>query len=339
MARKMSSPPPMSSFNAFGFFALAGGRRLATQAAGSTYPVYHCHYHTALKSPTSLLNLSTVNSDDSIDIEYEHLAANLRVYSGSGDAPLPDNTVAFVIAKVFAATGKTIELDALFVAPLPGDVDDEHYQDNIPSLPVFIYAVGHIPANHSAQTLTDGSKTFTMTVGDYVGGGPKNSALQCMYPPTKRWVNVPVPRSLSCTQLLGYCYGFSDSGLFRMAIEHVTLSLGPHGLTQSPTTVSTNTDSVTSSQTPARRKKYVAIGSTSTPTTSAAGSSSLAQASTAQSLSTAGAGPSSSSSHETRSKKRRALSPSHSPPPENDNDDDTVVETPTKWKGKKKAKQ
>ena len=101
----------MSSFNAFGFFALTGGKRVATQLPGATYPVHHCHYTTTLKSPDDI-----------------YVAATLRVYSGAGDAPVPDNTIAFIVAKAVAPTGKPVELDTLYMSVMPGDVNSEEYE-------------------------------------------------------------------------------------------------------------------------------------------------------------------------------------------------------------------
>ena len=104
---------PMSSFNVFGFFALAQGKRIATYLPGATFPIHHVHYVTSLKS----------TSDDIAT----YPSATLRVYSGSGDAPLPDNTIAFVVAKASAPTGKPIELDALYLSAFRGDPKDDQY--------------------------------------------------------------------------------------------------------------------------------------------------------------------------------------------------------------------
>ncbi|KAJ7620030.1 hypothetical protein B0H17DRAFT_1088843 [Mycena rosella] len=251
----------MSSFNAFGFFALAGGTRIATTVPGAAYAKHHVHYTTSLKT-----------------LENSYVAATLRVYSGVGDAPLPDNTIAFVVAKVFVPNGQPVELDALSFAAIPGDVDGANYQDQIPDCPVYLYGVGHIPDHHAPQVLNDGARIFTVCLSDYIAGGLKDSTVQCMYPATKRWVKTPIPHPQSCTQFFGHCTGFGDTGLLRISVEHVTLSLGPHILAQPAATASTTT-------TPARRQKYIAYGST--PTQSSSASTPLA--------STSHAGPSSSS--------------------------------------------
>ena len=143
-------------------------------------------------------------------------------------------------------------------------------QDNIPELAVLLYGVGHIPTGQSAQVPGD-AKTFTVSLVDYVGGSPKGSTVQCVivnficritlilpcrcvFSATRRWVNVPVPNVRSCIQFLGFCNGFSDSGLLRVQIEHITFGVGPHGLS------TPDSSSPSASTTPTKRKKYSAHG-------------------------------------------------------------------------------
>ncbi|KAJ7027448.1 hypothetical protein C8F04DRAFT_1294312, partial [Mycena alexandri] len=229
----------MSSFNVFGFFALAGGNRVATQPAGGQYEIHHNYYNTTLHT----------TSDDQTPPP-----ATLRVYSAAGDTPLPDNTIAFVVAKAFAPPGKPIELDALFLAPVPGDPNGANYDAHVPDVPAFIYGVGHIPANQPTQVFNDGGKMFALSLADYVGGTVKNSTIHCVYPGTRRWANTPTPRGQSCTQVLGTCNGFADSAQLQINLDHITLSLGPHTLSQAAST--TNTTSPATPATPASRKKY-----------------------------------------------------------------------------------
>ncbi|KAF8180462.1 hypothetical protein K438DRAFT_1680170, partial [Mycena galopus ATCC 62051] len=108
----------ISSFTAFGFFALTAGERVPTQLPGATYPIHHCHYTTALKSSDNV-----------------YIAAKLRVYSAAGNTPFANNTIAFVVAKVFAPNGKPVELDALYISAIPGDVNSPQYEDNVPDCP------------------------------------------------------------------------------------------------------------------------------------------------------------------------------------------------------------
>ncbi|KAJ7309278.1 hypothetical protein DFH08DRAFT_974760 [Mycena albidolilacea] len=290
----------MSSFNAFGFFALAAGRRVPTQLPGATYPIHHCHYTTSLKS------------SDNVNV-----AATLRVYSAAGDAPLPDNTIIFAVAKVYAPAGKPVDLVALYISAIPGDVNTDEYENTIPECPTFVYGVGHIPHNHTAQVFPDSSKAFTISISEYVNGSPKSSVIQCVFPATRRWLNVPSPRALSCTHL------------------------APHILSQSGADTSTIADSPETPATPARRRKYAAIGSLSTSVvtpvhnTGAAtlGNPVVRPASPFNAV--AGPGPSTTSTYKTRSKKRRASTQSIPPTPDDGNDTDVADATPVKSKGKK----
>src|SRR5580698_4361107 len=75
----------MSSFVVVGFFALHSGHRVRTpitRADGATTAIWHVHYAMALncQQPPSL-------------------PAELRNYSPVNDVVLPDDTVAFVLAK------------------------------------------------------------------------------------------------------------------------------------------------------------------------------------------------------------------------------------------------
>ncbi|KAJ7895128.1 hypothetical protein B0H14DRAFT_3426271 [Mycena olivaceomarginata] len=303
----------MSSFNAFRFFALAAGRRVPTQLPGATYPIHHCHYTTSLKL------LDNVN-----------VAATLRVYSAAGDAPLPDNTIIFAVAKVYAPAGKPVDLDALYISAIPGDVNSDEYENTIPECPTFVYGVGHIPHNHTAQVFPDSSKAFTISLPSI-----------CVFPATRRWLNVPSPRTLSCTQFFGICNGFSDSGLLRVTIEHVTLSLAPHILSQSGADTSTIADSPETPATPARCRKYAAIGSLSTSVVTpvhntGAGTLDNPVVRPASPFNAvAGPGPSTTSTYETHSKKRHASTQSVPPTLDDGNDTDVADATPVKSKGKK----
>ncbi|KAJ7816642.1 hypothetical protein B0H13DRAFT_1663246 [Mycena leptocephala] len=236
----------MSTFNVFGFFALAAGKRVATHPPGATYPIHHNHYVTSVKS----------TSDD----PDTYPSATLRVYSAAGDAPLPDNTIAFIVAKAFAPTGKPIELDVLYMSAIPGDPNNDDYEVRFRSQTVFLICL-----NFSA--LTDGSKTLVLSLTEYVNGAVKSSAVECMLPATRRWANTPFSRAQGCTQFLGKFNGFSDSALLQIVVDHVTLSLRPHSIAQATSNPSTATPGTTT--TPNKRKKYVAISSVSTPTTGA----------------------------------------------------------------------
>ncbi|KAJ7016399.1 hypothetical protein C8F04DRAFT_1202265 [Mycena alexandri] len=274
-------------------------------------------------------------------------SATLRVYSGAGDAPLPDNTIVFAVTKAFAPAGKPVELDVLFLSVVPGNSNNKDYDASQSSLypiehvPTFIYGVGHIHASQPETVLQDGAKAFSVGLTDFVTGNFKSSTIQCIYPATRRWANVPTPHAQSCTQILGTCHGFNDSGLLKIALIHVTLSLAPHTLAQP--TVTANTAASTSPATPLNRKKYNTMGSTTpaqiTPTDnnkSFQSGSSFHAASLDMELELP---ETPETRHNTRCKKlKRKASESLSPPP----DDGEILEipddTPVKGKGKGRAK-
>jgi hypothetical protein len=108
----------MPSFNVIGYFALAQGKHIPTLLPGATFPINHNHYITCLK----------FTSDDIM----MYSLATLHVYSGSGNALLPDNTITFMIAKACAPTRKPIELDVLYLSAFPGDPNDDQYDVCMP---------------------------------------------------------------------------------------------------------------------------------------------------------------------------------------------------------------
>ncbi|KAJ7934854.1 hypothetical protein B0H13DRAFT_2305312 [Mycena leptocephala] len=317
------------------FFALGQGKCIATYLPGATLPIHHVHDVTSLKSTSN--DIATYPS------------ATFRVYSSSSDAPLPDNTIVFVVAKVSAPTSKPIKLDALYLSAFHGDPNDDQYdmglhfidtavrlissaQEHIPDCSVFIYGVGHILATHTPQVLNDSSKAFMLSLMEYVSGAFKSSTVHCIYPAIRHWANVPLPRAQIRTQFLGMCNGFSESALLQIALEHVTLSLRPHSLAQQ--TTNTSADSSGSIATPIKHRKYVATGSTSTPTST--GSASTAPAADLagpsafpaivlhpiSSFTPPDVGPSSSAAvHDTRSKKLKCPASNASPSPAPDDDD------------------
>ncbi|KAJ7934517.1 hypothetical protein B0H13DRAFT_2488354 [Mycena leptocephala] len=262
----------MSSFNVFGFFALTAGKRVTTQPPGATIL-----FTTITTRPVS--------------------NPPLNLY-----APVPDNTIAFVVAKAFAAIGKPVELEALYMSAMPG-------MKQFQSVQFYLRCRSH-STESNAQVLADNTKVFTVTTSDYVGGSPKNSTVH-----DETMGQRPVPRAQSCTQFLGICDGFADSGLLAL---RSSISRSASSGTD-PYLIPTHHD-------PHERKKYVAVGLTSTPTTETTpmavtgmGANTTSDAfigPPSSSHAVAGPGPSTSSAHETRSRKRRAPSGSPSPLPD-----------------------
>lgn len=151
----------MSCFFIIGFFALAEGRRVATNRLTSNTKVWHRHYTTTIQCSSGVV-----------------LPADLRVYSPVNDVGLRDFTVAFVVAKAYTPLNDTIQLDAHFLVPFSGDPDSDEYQDSIPDMPYpFVFGVGHVPKRF--ELLPDGkSKGFAVSFSEYVRDSVRHSAVQ-----------------------------------------------------------------------------------------------------------------------------------------------------------------
>jgi hypothetical protein len=58
-------------------------------------------------------------------------------------------------------------LDASHVAPCPGDVNDDAYENRIPDFPhPFVLALGHVSGRHSH--LPNGGRIFPVAVSEYI---------------------------------------------------------------------------------------------------------------------------------------------------------------------------
>ncbi|KAJ7073693.1 hypothetical protein C8F01DRAFT_1360513 [Mycena amicta] len=172
-----------SSFIVTGFFPLTAGSCVGTT---STSTIFHAHYTTTIKTANGTF-----------------LAAKLRVYSGSSSNPLPDNSLAFAIAKVFAPAGHdaTVELEALHFVPFPAD----SAQSGVPDAPSVFMAVGNVPA---AMQIPEGWKA-------------------CVFPNTNRWVKTNPPLLLTSVGVVGTCGGRFADGTLQINIDHIAFNIGP----------------------------------------------------------------------------------------------------------------
>lgn len=120
----------MSSLNIFGFFALANGHRVRTVRPGSTSAVYHTLYDSALQCAQG-----------------PALPADIRIYSPMGDALLQDNTVVFLLGKLWTPSTDTIHIDTVLCIPFPGDPSSDSYEDTLPDAQYpFIVGLGNVSA-------------------------------------------------------------------------------------------------------------------------------------------------------------------------------------------------
>ena len=140
----------MSSFTIIGFFALASGRRLQTVKPGTAIRTWHAHYTTTIQC-----------------INPPYLPADLRIYSPINDVLHPDNTIAFVVARVHVPQTGNVLLDALRIVPCPGDPSQDSYDDTVPNFQFpMVYGLGIVSTPH--ETLPNGSTAFSVALTEYV---------------------------------------------------------------------------------------------------------------------------------------------------------------------------
>lgn len=99
----------------------------------------------------------------------DSVSAILRNWTPSSESFYPDDSIVFVIAKLYAPANQSFLLECLCLSNFPGDPEHPTYGENIPDLDSgpFVIALGQVvrPADPSRQSLL---KTFTLGVSDYV---------------------------------------------------------------------------------------------------------------------------------------------------------------------------
>jgi len=232
----------MSSLTVFGFFAVTGGRRVATQKPGSNTKTYYCFYTTALQSTDGA-----------------SLPAQLRIYSPVNDRVLEDNTVVFAVSRAHMPAHETILLDVSHMYPIPGDPSaPEAYDAHLPDCCVpFIIGLGTVPAR--AELLSDNaSKAFNVVSSEFVRDSLKTSIIQCVYHyvlcshlshfnsrcvydgSRPRWNNTPTPNVNTTIQYVGTFSAVNANGCVRVNVENISFNVGqqeasaPSPLTATP---------------------------------------------------------------------------------------------------------
>ena len=107
------------------------------------------------------------------------IPANISVRSALTEPILQDGTAVFVIGRTFvpshSATGPIL-IDAVKIAPVPGDPTDEHYHQHTPTFPVpFVIAEGTIAS--ADATGPSAALSFPLAVSDYVRSSVKSSTV------------------------------------------------------------------------------------------------------------------------------------------------------------------
>jgi hypothetical protein len=106
-----------------------------------------------------------------------YLPADLRIYSPVNDILHPDNTIAFVIARVHTPHNGDILLDALHIVPCPGDPSQNSYNETVPNFQFpMVYGLGIVSTSH--ETLPNGSTGFCVALTEYVRDVSQQSTVQ-----------------------------------------------------------------------------------------------------------------------------------------------------------------
>ncbi|KAH9916160.1 hypothetical protein B0H21DRAFT_886979 [Amylocystis lapponica] len=246
----------MSTFTTFGFFGLGAGRRASARTRnGNT--TFFCYYTTTLQC-----------SDGDM------IPAELRVYSPRDDVPHPDDTIAFVVAKLFVPLKGTALLDAYSVYAVPGDPASDTYEASIPDMPYpFVYGLGIVRSKWGP--LPDGtSKAFIVDVHERVRDEAKPSSVQCVFPGgSPRWQTVPAPNPNSFIYFMGTCARVSTEGGLSINIESIVFNVGPSPGSAGGGGLPPGGGSPGSPGTPTKRRKFNSALSSPAASTSAAASS------------------------------------------------------------------
>jgi hypothetical protein len=154
----------MSTFVIIGYFGLTDGRR---------------ETHNKVGSSGNNIRLNFLCYDASVQCAHGPAApATIRVYSNAAEVPLPQNTVAHVVAKAFMDADGNIVMDAYFLVPFPGDPEGDGYDDSVPNMPIpLIFGVGHVLRVGSQLASI---KTFDVSVSEYIRDAQRFSTVTCV---------------------------------------------------------------------------------------------------------------------------------------------------------------
>jgi hypothetical protein len=155
----------------------------------------------------------------------------------------PDNTIAFIVARVHVPHSGDILLDAIHIVPCPGDPSLDSYDDVVPNSQFpMVYGLGVVSTPH--ETLPNGSTAFTVTLTEYIRDTNQQSNVQyvdvalrnyvtnlsrrCILNRTVPcWRNTPVPTINTLIHFYGICARISLTSLLGVEIEGITLNVGP----------------------------------------------------------------------------------------------------------------
>ncbi|KAI6137926.1 hypothetical protein EDD17DRAFT_1501224 [Pisolithus thermaeus] len=226
----------MSATVVFGFFVLANGDHVKTLRAGSSTATYHCVYETTIQCTSSVV-----------------VPAMLHVYSPFNDVALPDDTVAFVCAKVcipMTTPCDPVLLEGICVMAVLGNPSSDNYESGIPNFPhLMIVGLGSVTS--PARTLTDGmSKAFDVVSSDYVQDTKMVSTVCCVFDSAcPQWSKTPVPNQNMTVFYVGWFADVVSTGGLHVELESIALNVG----VESRPSVGTSVSPVS------KKRKFVAV--------------------------------------------------------------------------------
>ncbi|KAI6096813.1 hypothetical protein EDD17DRAFT_1477767 [Pisolithus thermaeus] len=220
----------MSATMVFGFFVLANRDHVRTFRPGSSTMTYHCIYETTIQCTSGII-----------------FPAMLCTYSPFNNMALPDNTVAFVSAKVcmpVTTPDDPMLLEGICVIAVPSDPATNSYESGIPDFPhLMVMGLGSVVS--PTRTLADStSKAFDIISSDYVWDTRMTSTVwyvvwhhllrsidiyiySCVFNSAHPWWSkTPVLNQNVIVFYVGHFSNAASAGGLQVELESITLNIG-----------------------------------------------------------------------------------------------------------------
>ncbi|EKM58993.1 uncharacterized protein PHACADRAFT_25125 [Phanerochaete carnosa HHB-10118-sp] len=176
---------------------------------------YHCVYNTVIKS------LGCTGS------HIFFISAELHVYSPHEDLPLPDDTVVFIITRVYAPIRTPVLFEAIHVYSFSGDPSKDKYDKHLPNIPLHFLELEVVHFVQNAMPL-DKSKHLILEASDYVRDKKKMSTVEAMFNrSTSRWAHIPLPVVQCTMQIIGTLSEFCHDSMLIIKIKSLSFNTLP----------------------------------------------------------------------------------------------------------------